>query len=574
MTGHTSMKIYTLDAQMFKRMVTAGTANLRYHAKSVNDLNVFPIPDGDTGDNMLLTMQGGAAVDTDGTESIGLAARMVADGMLLSARGNSGVILSQLFDGIAAGLDRVAQAGIGELARAMREGVAHAYRAVMEPAEGTILTVAREASEYAIASGAESVNELLCAFLEEAERSLARTPELLEVLRRAGVVDSGGAGLIRIAEGARMLLDRADGNGSSDPELEIGIGEGALSFGSDGASDAAGSGHGKVDVSRFTEDSVLEYGYCTEVLLRLQNAKTDVAGFDVGVIREHLAGIGDSVVTFKAGSAVKIHVHTKTPEAVLEYCHRFGEFLTVKIENMSLQHNSLEAEPLTVSATDERKPYGVVAVACGEGIREMFRSLGADYVVDGGQSMNPSTADFIDAFKKVNADTILVLPNNGNVILSARQAAGMYKASDVRVLDSRNIGEGHAAITMLDTSSGDTERILAELRQAMVGVTTAAVSTCSRDTQADGLSLYRGEYIGFVGDNVLSADNDRADTACRLLDGIDFANREVCIVICGRDADSRETDAIREHISATHPGCEVYVCEGGQDIYHYIFIIE
>ncbi len=547
------MNIYTLDAAAFKHMVTAGTANLRRHAASVNDLNVFPIPDGDTGDNMLLTMQGGAAVDTDGCDNIGRAARAVADGMLLSARGNSGVILSQLFDGIAAGLDGVAEAGIPELTRAMREGVAHAYRAVMEPTEGTILTVAREATEFAASSGAETVNAQLDAFLEEAERSLARTPELLQVLKKAGVVDSGGAGLIRISEGARRALEGIDDD--------------------DDAGETGGKAQ-KVDVSRFTEDSVLEFGYCTEVLLRLQNAKTDVRNFDVNVIKDYLATVGESVVTFKTGSAVKIHVHTMTPDRVLAFCRQFGEFLTVKIENMSLQHNSLESEPLPDDGAGERKPYGVVAVACGAGIQNMFRELGADVVVNGGQSMNPSAADFLDAFRRVNADTIIVLPNNGNVILTARQAAGMYDGADVRVLESHNIGEGHAAITMLDTSSGDTGQILSDLSTAMEGVVTAAVSTCSRDTEADGLSLYRGEYIGFVGDNVLSADNDRADTARRLLDGIDFADHEVCIVICGRDADACETDAIREYLAAIHPGCEVYVTDGGQDIYHYIFIIE
>lgn len=547
------MNIYTLDAAAFKHMVTAGTANLRRHAASVNDLNVFPIPDGDTGDNMLLTMQGGAAVDTDGYDNIGRAARTVADGMLLSARGNSGVILSQLFDGIAAGLAGVAEAGVFELAHALREGVAHAYRAVMEPTEGTILTVAREATEFAAAAGAETVNALLDAFLEEAERSLARTPELLQVLKKAGVVDSGGAGLIRIFEGARRALEGVDDQ--DDVEQSAGMAP-------------------KVDVSRFTEDSVLEFGYCTEVLLRLQNAKTDVRNFDINIIKDYLATIGESVVTFKMGSAVKIHVHTMTPDSVLAFCRRFGEFLTVKIENMSLQHNSLESEPLPDDGSGERKPYGVVAVACGAGIQNMFRELGVDVVVNGGQSMNPSTADFLDAFRRVNADTIIVLPNNGNVILTARQAAGMYEGADVRVLESHNIGEGHAAITMLDTSSGDTEQILAELSMAMAGVVTAAVSTCSRDTEANGLSLYCGEYIGFVGNNVLSADNDRADTARRLLDSVDFADHEVCIVICGRDADACETDAIREHLAATHPGCEVYVIEGGQDIYHYIFIIE
>lgn len=548
------MTTYTLDAPTFARAVAAGAACLSRHAAEVNDLNVFPIPDGDTGDNMLLTVRGGTAVDTDGLTSLGTVARSIADGTLLSARGNSGVILSQLFDGFAAGLEGLDTADVPALGLALREAVTHAYRAVVEPTEGTILTVAREATEYAIAQGCDSVETLVGAFLEEAERSLARTPELLPVLKKAGVVDSGGAGLIRIVEGAYRAL-----RGEDDAAEEFETSSGKTQ---------------KVDIDRFTEDSVLEFGYCTEVLLRLQNAKTDIRNFDVNVITDYLKTVGESVVAFKTGSAVKLHVHTVTPDRVLAFCRQFGEFLTVKIENMSLQHNSLERETLPADSSVEHKDYGVVAVACGEGIQDMFRELGADVVVNGGQSMNPSAADFIEAFKTVNADTIFVLPNNGNVILTARQAAGMYDGADIRVLESHNIGQGHAALSMLDTSSGDTDTILGELNDAMDGVITAAISTCSRDTDSDGLSLYRGEYIGFVGDHVLSADNDRADTARRLLDSIEWGEHEVCILICGRDADARETDAIREHLSATHPGCEVYTIDGGQDIYHYIFIIE
>lgn len=548
------MTTYNLDAPTFSRAVAAGAADLSRHAAEVNDLNVFPIPDGDTGDNMLMTIRGGAAVDTDGRSSLGSVARSIADGALLSARGNSGVILSQLLDGLAAGLEGLETATVQELGQAMRRAVAHAYRAVMEPTEGTILTVAREATEYAIAQDCDSVEALVGAFLGEAARSLARTPELLPVLKQAGVVDSGGAGLIRIVEGVYRAL--------RGEELED----------EDIATPAGTAQH--IDVDRFTEDSVLEFGYCTEVLLRLQNAKTDVRGFDVSVITDYLKTIGESVVTFKAGSAVKLHVHTMTPDRVLAFCRQFGEFLTVKIENMSLQHNSLERETLPTDSTAEHKAYGVVAVACGEGIQEMFRELGADVVVNGGQSMNPSAADFLEAFRAVNADTIFVLPNNGNVILTARQAAGMYKDADIRVLESHNIGQGHAALAMLDTSSGNTDTIVGELNAAMADVITAAISTCSRDTDSDGLSLYRGEYIGFVGNHVLSADNDRADTARRLLDSLDWGEHEVCIMICGRDADARETDAIREHLSATHPGCELYTVDGGQDIYHYIFVIE
>ena len=544
------MNTKTADALLYKKMVAAGAANLKAHADEINDLNVFPIPDGDTGDNMLLTVLGGAEVAE--AQTLGETARNVANGMLLSARGNSGVILSQFFDGIAAGLDGVETADVEKLAAAMNEGVKHAYAAVMEPTEGTILTVARESAEAAGQLGAQTVEEYLDGFLAEANASLMRTPELLAVLKQAGVVDSGGAGLIRIVEGMRRSLD-------DDFDAAV--------------VDAPKIGTERLDLGKFDENSVLEFGYCTELLLRLQTAKTDVENFDVSVITDYLQNIGNSIVAFKTGSIVKIHVHTMTPDKVLGFCRNFGEFLTVKIENMSLQHNNTESFG-TVDKPKEHKKYGVVTVACGNGIKQMMLNLGADEVVNGGQSMNPSAKDFLDSFDRVNADTIFVLPNNGNVILAAKQAAKMYEKADVRVIESKTLGEGHAALTMLNTELDTPEEVESELYDAMQNVTTAAVSTCSRDTESNGLDLYKGEYIGFVGDRVLSADNDRVDTAKRLIDSIDFTDREICILICGKDSDAAETEEIKNYLASKHSMCEIYVIDGEQDIYHYIMIVE
>ena len=544
----------TIDAALFRSMISSGAASLKRRASEVNDLNVFPIPDGDTGDNMLLTILGGVNAgcgEEPGGASLAEAARSTADGMLLSARGNSGVILSQFFDGIAAGLDGLREASPAQLAGALEEGVRHAYGAVLEPVEGTILTVAKDAAAFAAAQGGRSPEQVLSDFVREAGLALARTPEQLAVLKKAGVVDSGGAGLLRIAEG---MLEAAGGH-PSDSAVE----PPALHAGASG-----------LDVSRFTEDSVLEFGYCTELLLRLQNAKVDVPSFRVETITDYLRTVGESVVAFRTGSIVKIHVHTMTPGKVLAFCQQFGEFLTVKIENMSLQHNNLGA----AAPAKERRRFAVVAAASGEGIRQMFRDLGADAVVDGGQSMNPSAADFLEAFDEVCADTIFVLPNNGNVVLTARQAAKLYTKSDVRVIESRSIGEGHATLTMLDTDSGDADEIARQMSDAMQGVVTAAVSSCSRDTEADGFSLYRGEFIGFVGDRILSADNDRVDTARRLLDEAGLENHEICVMICGRDADAQETEAVRAYIAQKAPFCELYPVDGGQAVFHYIFILE
>lgn len=541
----------TLDGALFTRMVNSGAANLKAHAKEINDLNVFPIPDGDTGDNMLMTMMGGVHTDIE-CEVLCEVAERVSNGMLMSARGNSGVILSQFFEGIKKGFEGLCTADTLAVGAAFRQGVKQAYSAVMTPTEGTILTVVREATEYACLENTETPEAFLGAFIDEAKRSLARTPELLPVLKKAGVVDSGAAGLIYIVDGMMRAVigeDVSDMTESFERTQDI-------------------------DLDAFNEDSLLEYGYCTELLVRLQNAKTDIASFDVGVIADHLQSIGDSIVTVRNGSIVKVHVHTKHPQKVLELCQRYGEFLKVKIENMSLQHNNIIAEEKDFAPLKARKKYGVVAVACGEGLKETFRNRGADVIVDGGQSMNPSAESFIAAFDEVNADVIFVFPNNGNIVLTAQQAAHLYDRSDVRVIESTTIGAGYASLAMLDTSSEDTDAIVEELRMAMEGVVTAEISHCVRDAVMDGNEMHTGDYIGFVGKKLLSVNEKRLDTVCETIEKIGFANYDVCILFCGKDATDEEAEQIEKYVKSRYRGKELYIIDGGQDIYDYIMIIE
>ena len=529
-------------------MLRAGADNLKAGAKTINDLNVFPIPDGDTGDNMFLTILGGANAVDGHAGTLSETARSAADGMLLSARGNSGVILSQFFDGIAAGLEGVYEADNETLGRALRLGVEHAYGAVVEPAEGTILTVARCAAESVCEGSFENADELLADFISAAKRTLDRTPDMLPVLKKAGVVDSGGAGLICIMEGMKSAL-------------------------SDGCTHDEGTAQGytpatSVDISKFTEDSVLELGYCTEVLLRLQRAKTDPENFDVNIIIDFLKEIGNSVVAFRTGSIVKLHVHTETPDRVLAFCRKYGEFLTVKIENMSLQHNSIEEH--TEKNEKPRKSYGVVAVCSGDGVKKLFKERGADAVIDGGQSSNPSTEDLIRAFEEVNADTILVFPNNSNIILTAEQAGRMYGGSDVRVVHSKSIGDGYAALSMLDTDSGDTDGIVRSLEEAMADVVTSEVSRCVRDTE----KTRAGDYIGFSGKDIVADNPDR--TACLLetvkRSGLD--THDICILIYGRDVGGQEAESAAADIRNTSRGKELYVIDGMQEVYDYIVITE
>ena len=542
----------TLDGILFARMINSGAANLKAHAKEINDLNVFPIPDGDTGDNMLMTMMGGVHHDTNSCESLCEMADRISSGMLLSARGNSGVILSQFFEGIKNGFTGLQTADTKEIGEAFRQGVKQAYSSVMTPTEGTILTVVREATEYACEQNTETPEEFLNAFIDEAKRSLARTPELLPVLKKAGVIDSGAAGLIYIVDGMMRAVigeDIADFSEVSEKTQEL-------------------------DLDAFNEDSVLEFGYCTELLVRLQNIKTNISAFDVKVITDYLQTIGDSIVTVRNGSIVKLHVHTMTPQKVLDFCQQYGEFLKVKIENMSLQHNNTVTEEKETYLTKERKKYGVVAVACGEGLKETFRERGADVIVDGGQSMNPSAEDFITAFDEVNAGVIFVFPNNGNIILTAQQSAHLYDKSDVRVIESTTIGAGYASLAMLDTSSGDTNAIVEDLRMAMDGVITAEISHCVRDATIDGKEIHTGDYIGFVGKEMLSVNESRLVTVCESIDALNFSRYDFCILICGKDATDEEAQRIEAYIKARYKNKELYIINGGQDVYDYIMIVE
>ena len=554
------MSLTRLDGNLYKEMVTGGARNLATNAEIVNDLNVFPIPDGDTGDNMRMTVEGGvASAEAVDTPELCEVARAVAEGMLLSARGNSGVILSQFFGGIAEGLSGVSTADAKTLGEAFRAGVKKAYAAVLTPTEGTILTVAREATEYAVSKidGGSSVESFLSDFIAEMHASLDRTPELLPVLKEAGVIDSGGAGLVYVVEGMNKIL-----HGETVEGKDIGTAKKAL------------------DTSGFTEDSELTYGYCTELLLQLQTKKVDIDRFDVSVISDYLSAIGDSIVALKSGSRVKLHVHTRTPGKVFDFCQNFGEFLTLKVENMSLQHsettieNRYPASEKKTESTQPRRRFGIVTVAAGEGISETFYQLGADKVVTGGQTMNPSAEDFLHAFDEVNADYVIVLPNNGNVVLAARQAASLYTASDVRVVESHTLGEGYAALSMVNFDSEDIEEITGTMEEAMKGVLTAEVTYAVRDTTMSGIEVHTGDHIGIAGKRILSDGDTRVKAATELLSKLDMDDKEVLILIAGKDATREDVDEVRAFIKKSFPFTEIFEIDGKQEVYSFIFIAE
>ena len=535
-----------IDANLYLNLIRGGAARLGLHRQEINDLNVFPIPDGDTGDNMYMTIQAGCNPSTGPSTSSGTGltlpevAKAVSAGMLMGARGNSGVILSRMFAGLAKGLADVHEADAEAFSRAMLAGVEESYHAVSEPVEGTILTVFREGAEAA--AGSQDLNEYFDHLVSAMDLSLQHTPEQLDVLKKAGVVDSGGAGLLYIAEGMRAVLH---GEAAEVP-------------------DEAAPAAQHVDLDAFTEDSVLEFGYCTEFLLRLQRSKVDLDTFDETVLSDWLAQNGESLVFFRDGSIVKVHVHTRTPGEILNHCQQYGEFLTVKVENMTLQHHENHMDERFKKG---RKAFGVVAVASGAGLVDTFKELGADIVIEGGQTMNPPVERFIEAFDAVSADTVFVFPNNGNILLTARQAAEIYDKADIRVIPAKTLGEGYYALANLDTEAGDADAIAAALTEAAGEVATGLVSRAIRDSGP----FHEGEYLGIRGKEILTAGPTPEAAVQALAEAMDAGSSDVILVFAGEGG--TRSEKVREALEKRYPRAEVILQSGGQPVYEYILVL-
>ena len=594
-----------LDSNLYLKLIRGGAASLASRRQEINDLNVFPIPDGDTGDNMFMTIDAGAAVDpsSSGSQSsssgspssssgspssfsgspssssglsrgsLAATASAVSHAMLLGARGNSGVILSRIFAGLAKGFAGLQEADIAALDAAMACAVDEAYHAVSQPVEGTILTVLREGVEAA--HGSKSLEEFFDLWIAGMDLSLQHTPELLDVLKKAGVVDSGGAGLLCIAEGMRDALRGKETPGTSPRVTENGAdtssmapqssssGPQSSSSGPQSSSSGLSRGSHPVDFSAFTEDSVLEFGYCTEFLLRLQRSKVDLDTFDETVIKSWLESIGDSLVFFREGTIIKVHVHTKDPGAVLSRCREWGEFLTIKVENMTLQHHENKMDTKFKRA---RKALGVVAVASGKGLTDTFKQMGADVVISGGQTMNPAVERFLEAFDDASADTILVFPNNSNIVLTARQAAAIYKGSRIEVIPTKTLGEGYYALANLDAEM-PVEEMVTALTEAAASVVTAEVSQAIRD--ASGYK--KGEYIGISGKEILCGSPTAEGAVLELASKLDASAHDILVLFTGESVES--ADALKSQLEKSCPLTEVIVLDGGQPVYDYILML-
>jgi len=542
-----------LNAQLYLNLIRGGAARLAQDRQAVNDLNVFPIPDGDTGDNMYMTMEAGCHAAL--SPSLADTAEAVSRGMLMGARGNSGVILSRIFAGLAKGLKGVEEdADCKTFTKAMQAAVKEAYQAVSQPVEGTILTVLREGA--AAAEGSTTLEEYFDLWIAGMDLSLQHTPELLDVLKKAGVVDSGGAGLLCIAEGMRDALHGRSPIGVGD---DAQAGTQTVMAGTDRPSAP------KVDFDAFTEDCVLEFGYCTEFLLRLQRSKVDLDGFDERVIHDWLASQGDSLVFFRDGSIIKVHVHTKDPGAILTKCREWGEFLTIKVENMTLQHHENHMDQRFKRA---RKTLGLVTVAAGKGLTDSFLQMGVDEVIEGGQTMNPPVERFLEAFNNVNADVVLVFPNNGNIILTANQAAAMYADSKIIVIPTKTLGEGYFALANLDPEL-PVEQLEETLTAAAAAVTTGSVSRAIRDTA----EARTGQYLGFSGKEILCACASREDAVLELARKLQADQSDILVLFSGADAPADEAARLKTELEKACPMTEVILLDGGQPIYDYILVL-
>ena len=541
-------KHVNIDNHLFAAMLRQGAVSLGKDKSVINDLNVFPVPDGDTGDNMLMTLKAGCSALKNPLGTLSEVASAASSGMLLGARGNSGVILSRIFAGLAKGLQDAITADTKTFAKAMDTAVTEAYKAVPVPVEGTIITVLREGAAGADTSG--DLYRYFSTLLEAMQVSLDHTPELLQVLKNAGVVDSGGAGLLSIFRGINEAL-----NGN--------ISEEDLTTKTETTPN--------VELDKFTEDSQLEFGYCTEFLLRLTRSKVDLDTFDEKEIFDYLNHAGESVVAFREGSIVKVHVHTFKPGEILNYCQQFGEFLTMKIENMSLQHHQTVNQNNT-SFKLPPKPYGIVTVASGEGLIRAFKEIGADVVIAGGQTMNPSTEEFIDAFTRINAQHILVFPNNKNIKMAADQAAILYKDAIIHVLPSTTIGEGYYGIGSIDRSLTDIDEILAGVNEIMLSVVTGMVSTAIRDAESETVSVRMGDYVGYSGKQILSDSPERTTAALELCEHLDIAQRDVMLIFFGENVPQNEAEQLASDLQAQYNNLELMLINGQQPVYDYIIV--
>ncbi len=554
------MAITTIDAKTLQKMFLAGAKNLESNKEWINELNVFPVPDGDTGTNMTLTILS-AAKEVSSIENVTMAelAKAISSGSLRGARGNSGVILSQLFRGFTKEIANYDVIDAQVLAAAVSRAVDTAYKAVMKPKEGTILTVAKGAAEKAMELSMETgdLEEIIGKTIEHAEYVLSQTPEMLPVLKQAGVVDSGGQGLVVVLKGAFDAFLGKEVDFEITPKVSV----------------------AKTEVSG--EEVDIKFGYCTEFIVMLEKKFTEQ---DEKEFKSYLESIGDSIVCVADDEIVKIHVHTNDPGLAIQKGLSYGSLTSMKIDNMREEHHekvikdaekkaAQEKEAVKEAPKEPEKEYGFISVSAGEGLSEIFKGLGADYVIEGGQTMNPSTEDMLKAIDNVNAKNIFILPNNSNIILAASQAASIVENKNIMVVPTKTVPQGISAMISFEMNK-TVEENLADMTEAISNVKTGQVTYAVRDTVIDDKEIKENDIMGIGDKTILSVGKDIVETTLDLIDQLVTDDSEFISIYYGSDVSEEDAEQLLSMVEETYPDIEIALEVGGQPIYYYIISVE
>ncbi|HDI6445494.1 TPA: fatty acid kinase catalytic subunit FakA [Staphylococcus aureus] len=547
--------ISKINGKLFADMIIQGAQNLSNNADLVDYLNVYPVPDGDTGTNMNLTMTSGREeVENNLSKNIGELGKTFSKGLLMGARGNSGVILSQLFRGFCKNIESESEINSKLLAESFQAGVETAYKAVMKPVEGTILTVAKDAAQAAIekANNTEDCIELMEYIIVKANESLENTPNLLAVLKEVGVVDSGGKGLLCVYEGFLKALkgEKVEAKVAKIDKDEFVHDEHDF--------------HGVIN----TEDII--YGYCTEMMVRFGKNKK---AFDEQEFRQDMSQFGDSLLVINDEEIVKVHVHTEYPGKVFNYGQQYGELIKLKVENMREQHREvIRKEQHTAKPKMETVETAIITISMGEGISEIFKSMGATHIISGGQTMNPSTEDIVKVIEQSKCKRAIILPNNKNILMASEQAASIVDAEAV-VIPTKSIPQGISALFQYDVDA-TLEENKAQMADSVNNVKSGSLTYAVRDTKIDGVEIKKDAFMGLIEDKIVSSQSDQLTTVTELLNEMLAEDSEILTVIIGQDAEQAVTDNMINWIEEQYPDVEVEVHEGGQPIYQYFFSVE
>ena len=552
-----------ITTSLLQEMVQAAATRLGKQAEYVNSLNVFPVPDGDTGTNMGMTMDNGAKAVADQTAStVGEVGQILSKGLLMGARGNSGVITSQLFRGFGQSIKDKMELDGQDLAHAFQSGVEVAYKAVMKPVEGTILTVSRGAASAAVKK-AESTNdavEVMRAALDGAKAALAKTPEMLPVLKEVGVVDSGGQGLVFIYEG---FLSALTGEYIASEDFQATPAT---------MTEMINAEHHKSVVGHVaTED--ITFGYCTEIMIGLKQGPTYVKDFDYEEFQNYLSNLGDSLLVVNDDEIVKVHVHTEDPGLVMQEGLKYGALVKVKVDNMRNQHDAqVQKEEAIQAAPSAPKDFALIAVVAGDGLADIFKSQGVDYVISGGQTMNPSTEDIVKAIEQVNAKNVIILPNNKNIFMAAQSAAEVVDVN-AAVVETRTVPQGFTSLLAFDPSQSIEANVEA-MTASLSDVTSGSVTLAVRDTTIDGLEIHENDILGMVDGKILVSTPDMDQALLDTFDKMIDEDSEIVMIYVGEEGNQEQAQALAEKLEESHEDIEVEIFQGDQPVYPYLFSVE